>query len=164
MGVVRTERLLLRPFDVEEAAGVVAGLPVPGIPWARDYPDAEDIGGLRGFLARCEVDGEPQPFGAYQIVRSSDGLAIGGMGFHGPPDAEGAVTIGYGVVPSARGHGYAKEALRGLITLARGLRVRCVRGDTSHDNTASQRVMVAAQMVLVRQDGESKYYEITWDR
>jgi GNAT superfamily N-acetyltransferase len=162
VGIVRTERLLLRPFDVEEAAGVIAGLPVPGVPWARDYPGAGEIGGLRGFLARCEVDGEPQPFGAYQIIRCSDGLAIGGMGFHGPPDADGAVTIGYGVVPSARGRGYAKEALHGLLTLARGLRVRCVRGDTGHANTASQRVMTAAEMRLVRQDGESQYYEISW--
>ncbi len=162
MGEVRTERLLLRPFDVEEAAGVIAGLAIPGIPWARDYPAAGDIGGLRGFLARCEVDGEPQPFGAYQIIRRDDGLAIGGMGFHGPPDPDGAVTIGYCVVPSARGRGYAKEALRGLLGLARSLRVRCVRGDTSHGNTASQRVMTAASMVLVRQDTESKYYEISW--
>jgi RimJ/RimL family protein N-acetyltransferase len=162
MAGVRTERLVLRPFDVAEAERVVAGQALPGPAWARDYPSEYDIVGLRGFLARCEVDGEPQPFGAYQIIHREHRMAIGGLGFHGPPDPAGAVTIGYGVVPSARGRGYATEALRGLLGLARDLRVRCVRGDTTQANTASQAVMTGADMRLVRQDAESRYYEITW--
>ena len=159
---VRTERLVLRPFQVAEAEQVVAGRPLPGAVWARDYPAIDDIVGLRGFLARCEVDGEPQPFGAYQIVHRTDRVVIGGLGFHGPPDPSGAVTIGYGVVPSARGRGYATEALRGLLGLARALKVRCVRGDTTHANAASQAVMTGAGMRLVREDEESRYYEIRW--
>ena len=54
--------------------------------------------------------GEQRPFGYYQIRRQSDRLAIGGVGFKGPPDG-GVVEIGDGLVPSARGHGYATEAL-----------------------------------------------------
>ncbi|MFV0130147.1 hypothetical protein ACLGI4_20985 [Streptomyces sp. HMX112] len=40
---------------------------------------------------------------------------MGGLGFHGPADENGSVTIGYGLTPSARGEG---QALRGLLLFA----------------------------------------------
>ncbi|WP_406386701.1 GNAT family N-acetyltransferase [Streptomyces sp. NBC_00211] len=58
--------------------------------------------------------GDPAPFGAYEIRRRADGLTIGGAGFHGPADAAGVVTVGYGLVPAARGRGHPAEALRAL--------------------------------------------------
>jgi hypothetical protein len=53
--------------------------------------------------------------GNYEIRRREGGQAIGGVGFCGPADENGRVTIGYGLIPSARGQGYASEALRGLL-------------------------------------------------
>lgn len=44
--------------------------------------------------------------------------AIGIAGFTGPPDAEGMVTLGYSIVPTARGRGYASEAAGALIVFA----------------------------------------------
>jgi RimJ/RimL family protein N-acetyltransferase len=41
----------------------------------------------------------------YQITRTADGKAIGGIGFKGQP-IDGCVEVGYGLVPSARGNGY----------------------------------------------------------
>src|SRR2546421_6664584 len=61
----------------------------------------------------------------------TDGLAIGSLGFFGPPDSAGAVTIGYGLIPDARGAGYATEALRKLLEFARSQDVRTVRADTT---------------------------------
>ena len=57
------------------------------------------------------------PFGYYRITRLADGRAIGGLGFKGQPDG-GCVEIGYGLAPSARGHGYAAEAVIALLTVA----------------------------------------------
>ena len=37
---------------------------------------------------------------------------IGAAGFTGQPDETGAVRVGYGLAESARGHGYATEALK----------------------------------------------------
>src|SRR3977135_3183964 len=98
----------------------------------------------------------PQPFGPYQILRRQDGYAIGGMGFRGAADENGSVTIGYGLIPSARGKGYASEALRGLLLFARAHGIACVEGDTTHDNTASQHVMTAVGMRLVAEDERLK--------
>lgn len=88
---------------------------------------------------------------------------IGGLGFHGPPDATGTVTIGYGLVPSARGTGYASEALRALLRLARDQGVRRVHGDADLDNIASRRVMEAVGMRLAEEDEKLAYYRIDLD-
>ncbi|WP_455356307.1 GNAT family N-acetyltransferase [Streptomyces sp. SYSU K217416] len=157
-----TERLVLHALNAAEAAQVVAGQPADGARWAPGYPAEGDVAGARRFLDTCAGSGDPRPFGAYEIRRREDGRAIGGLGFHGAPGQDGTVTIGYGLIPSARGRGYATEALRELLLLARARGVRCVRGDTAHDNIASQQVMTAAGMRLVADDGDLKHYRTTW--
>lgn len=151
---------MLHPLDRAEAARVRAATPDDGDRWAPEYPTDGDRISTRNFVEQCGDGHDPTPFGAYQIRR--DGVAIGGLGFHRPPDEHGAVTIGYGVVPAARGQGYATEALRGMLALARDHGVRTVRGDTEQDNLASQRVMLAAGMRHVRDDAKLRYYELTW--
>jgi GNAT superfamily N-acetyltransferase len=51
------------------------------------------------------------------ITRLADGQAVEGIGFKDQADG-GCVEIGYGLAPSARGHGYAAEALVALLAIA----------------------------------------------
>ncbi|MET9887789.1 GNAT family N-acetyltransferase [Streptomyces sp. NPDC006430] len=157
-----TARLVLHPLSVQEAASLARGEPGEDSRWARGYPTGADIAGAQRHLDTCAVQGDPQPFGAYEIRRREDGVTIGGLGFHGPPDPDGAVTIGYGLVPAAQGHGYASEALRALLGFARSQGVIEVRGDADRGNVASQRVMEAAGMTLVEEDHRVKYYAVRW--
>jgi RimJ/RimL family protein N-acetyltransferase len=157
-----TARLVLHPLSPAEATRVAAGEPDSGARWAPGYPAAGDMAGARRFLKACASAGDPRPFGAYEIRRGSDGQAIGGLGFHGPADHNGSVTIGYGLIPSAQGRGYASEALRALLAFARSRGITCVHGDTDHDNVASQHVMTAVGMELAAEDERLKYYKITW--
>ena len=53
----------------------------------------------------------------FRSTRTADGKAIGGIGFKGQPN-NGCVEVGYGLVPSARGNGYAAEALAALLDVA----------------------------------------------
>jgi RimJ/RimL family protein N-acetyltransferase len=145
-----------------EAERVVAGEPDSSARWAPGYPTEGDVAGARRFLNVCASTGAPQPFGAFEIRRREDESAIGGLGFHGPPDHNGSVTIGYGLIPSVQGKGYASEALRTLLAFARARGITSVQGDTDHDNIASQHVMTAVGMQLVAEDERLKYYEITW--
>ncbi len=48
------------------------------------------------------------------LSRATDGwrTAIGYLNFHGRPDERGMVEVGYTLLPEARGHGYAIEAVR----------------------------------------------------
>ncbi|MEV5580596.1 GNAT family N-acetyltransferase [Streptomyces parvus] len=161
-----TERLVLHPMSVDEAEQTVTmtGEPDPDVRWEQGYPTEGDVTVARRFLERCASTGEPEPFGPYVIRRRSDHRAIGGMGFHLPPDEHGSVTIGYGLVPAARGEGYASEALRALLSLARDQGVTSVKGDADHDNTASQHVMTAAGMRQIGEDEHVKYYAVSWSR
>ncbi|MFR9675516.1 GNAT family N-acetyltransferase [Streptomyces sp. TR02-1] len=155
-----TPRLVLHPLTPAEAERVAARTPEPGDRWAPGYPREDDVDGARLFLAACAVSGEPWPFGTYEIRRREDGRAIGTAGFHGPPDAGGEVAVGYGLVPQARRRGYAAEALRALLDVARRQGVQCVTGDTEADNTASRRTMSAAGMQLVREDARLAHYAV----
>lgn len=160
---LETPRLLLRPMDASDALRVVAGTPGDDSYWAPGYPSPGEMTAAERFLDTCARTGDPSPFGSYEIRRREDGQVIGGMGFHGAPDENGHVTIGYGLVPSAQGMGYASEALRALLRFARDQGVNCVHGDTDLDNVASQRVMEAAGMRLVKEDEKLKHYRIDWD-
>ncbi|MBO2466060.1 GNAT family N-acetyltransferase [Actinomadura violacea] len=153
-----TERLVLHPFTVAEAERLVAAGAAP----EGGYPTAMDVAGARRYLEVCARDGDPRPFGAFEVRVRADGRAIGGAGFHGAPDDEGAVTIGYGLIEAARGHGYAAETLRELLRFARAAGAARVKGDTDRGNVASQRVMAAAGMRLVAEDDELRYYELGW--
>ncbi|UNO42972.1 GNAT family N-acetyltransferase [Streptomyces sp. MST-110588] len=157
-----TERLILHPLNAGEAEAIVAGTPDDGARWAPEYPMDDDVAAARRFLRHREEGNGARHLGAYEIRRREDGYAIGGADFHGPADADGSVTIGYGLVPSARGQRYAAEALRALLTYARECGVARVKGDADHDNVASQRVMAAAGMRLVGEDERVKYYETAW--
>lgn len=157
-----TARLVLHPMTVREAEALVAGASDDGARRAPGYPDEGDVFAARRFLATCADSGDPTPFGTYEVRLREDGRAIGGAGFHGPADANGSVTIGYGLVPAARGKGYASEALRGLLRLAREHGATSVKGDADHDNTASQHVMAAAGMRPAGQDERVRFFETDW--
>ena len=42
-------------------------------------------------------------------------VAIGAGGYEGPPTSEGTVGIGYSILPEYRRHGFASEAVDGLL-------------------------------------------------
>lgn len=157
---VLTERLLLHPLSVAEAERIVEGTAVPGDRWAEGYPEDGSRRGGGGFLRGCAENGDPGVFRAYEIRLREDGYAIGGIGFHGPPDAERFATVGYSLVPDARGQGYAREALHGLIGIARDAGAAGVRGDADLQNLASQRVMEAAGMRYAGEDDRVRYYRL----
>ena len=154
----RTVRLSLHAVDELEARRIHDRAPQSGDTWAADYPFEGDLAATGSFLRAIEQNGEQRPFGYYQIRRRSDGLAIGGVGFKGSPDG-GVVEIGYGLAPSARGRGYAAEALGALVQMAAGLGVTTIRADTDLDNVASQRTLERAGFHQVAANSEVCHYE-----
>lgn len=153
-----TARLDLHAVDGTEARRIRDRSSQEGDLWADGYPFDGDLAAIGGFLRATEQIGEQRPFGYYQIRVRSDGLAIGGVGFKGQP-AEAAVEIGYGLVPSARGHGYAAEAVVQLMQIAGEAGVTMIRADTELDNIASSRTLERAGFHRVRADAELYYYE-----
>ncbi|MFF4172618.1 GNAT family N-acetyltransferase [Streptomyces sp. NPDC001744] len=156
---VATARLLLHPLTADEAERIVARAPRAGDLWAEGYPQDGDVRACTGFLRGVAGRGDPGVFRPYEIRLRDTGAAVGGIGFHGPPDEVGVVTVGYGLVPGARGEGYASEALRALLETARLAGVAGVKGDADLDNPASHRVMEAAGMRCVAEgEGLRHFY------
>ncbi|WP_369372836.1 GNAT family N-acetyltransferase [Streptomyces sp. cg36] len=72
------------------------------------------------------------------VVSVPDGTVVGDAGFHGPPDENGMIEVGYSVVPRYRRRGYARAMLKELLVRAAGEPgVRTVRARIASDNAAS---------------------------
>jgi RimJ/RimL family protein N-acetyltransferase len=159
MSDISTARLKLHAIDVAEGERIVARSAGTADSWADDFPFEGDVAAVGGFLGATAALGEQRPFSYYRITRLSDGRAVGGVGFKGQPEG-GCVEIGYGLAPSARGHGYAAEASIALLTVAADHGLSKVIADTTLDNTASQRTLIRAGFRLVRTDAELHHYEV----
>ena len=159
---IRTTRLQLHPIDVAEGERIVARSAGPDDSWASDFPFEGDVGAVGGFLRATATSGEQRPFGFYRITRQADGRAIGGIGFKGQP-VDGCVEIGYGLAPSARGDGYAAEAVVAVLALAAEHGLSRVIADTTLDNIASQRTLIRAGFRLLGADDELQQYEVLLD-
>ena len=160
MSDLTTTRLRLHAFTAQEGRRILDVAPEEGDRWAADFPMQDDRDGVGGFVKAAEAGLDPGPFGCYRID-DPDGVAVGTIGFYGPPDDDGQVTIGYGLVPDARGSGYATEAVGGFVELCRSHpEVRAILADTDTDNLASQRVLEKNGFVFVREDAELFYYRL----
>lgn len=159
-----TPRLRLRPLATAEIQALLEGVPADGLRWAEGYPlDGTLVAvAMQDDLVRRGVD--RGGFCLYQVILAEQDLVIGDVGFHAPPDELGEVSVGFGIVPAARGRGFAVEALRAVLGWAlRQPEVRCVHADTDLVNLASQRVLAAAGMRLAADEGDRKVYEIHRD-
>jgi RimJ/RimL family protein N-acetyltransferase len=91
--------------------------------------------------------------------------AVGRAGFHGAPDENGMVEVGYAIDPAYRRRGYARAALAFLLDrAAREPAVRTVRASVRPDNHASRALIESTGFVPVGQqwddeDGLETVYE-----
>lgn len=103
---------------------------------------------------------------ARAAVSVPDGDVVGHGGFHGPPDANGMVEVGYSVDPAHRRRGYARAILTELIRRARAdERVRTVRASIRPDNLASLATIAGFGFTQVGEqwddeDGWETIYEV----
>ena len=150
MTLVVTERLTLTTLTVAEAAAIVAG-DRAGRPWVDDYPTEGDlvVAGIVGEAGPAYD--EDAPLGPMQVTVTDSGRIVGGVGFLSAPETDGSVEIGYGLAPSAQGHGYATEAVQALVALARAQGAATVVAMTDPGNAASHRVLERCGFV---RDGE----------
>jgi RimJ/RimL family protein N-acetyltransferase len=161
MDGIETQRLQLVPLSLDEAFAMVNGHRPVEDRWAADYPtDASLV--AAGLVVTAEAEGrELGPFTAYQIVCREDGRAVGGCGFiEGGPDPAGHVHVSFSLVDSARGHGYASEALAAIIAFAKDQPgVTRVLAETAGTNTSRIAVFEDAGMRRAGSDGELVFFE-----
>lgn len=135
----RTQRLTLRPLWMEDAEAITQAIAheavvykLARVPWPYRLDDA------RAWLGRAPQTGE-----ATLAVLAHEGAArprlIGVIGIH--PEGDGH-EFGYWLTPSAWGRGYATEAGRAMLGIARhAMGLRELRSSHFVDNPASARVL-----------------------
>lgn len=76
------------------------------------------------------------------IIEKNKKAIVGGICFHGEPDENGEVEIGYGTDEEFRNCGIMTETIYGLINWIKGNRkVKAVKALTDVDNASSVRVL-----------------------
>lgn len=155
-GVISTDRLDLRVFTSSTAAAVASGTPRDQ-DWADGFPREDDQDAARMYLRAPHA-----VFGSWFITERATGQVIGTIGFFGPPDAEGLVMVGYGLVEQARQRGYATEALRALVGYALVHRdVRQLAADCDLENVASHRVLLKAGFDRAETTDTAQWFRLT---
>ncbi|HKW89735.1 MAG TPA: GNAT family N-acetyltransferase [Candidatus Acidoferrales bacterium] len=109
--VIETGRLILRRMTADDAEALFAVL---GDPISmKYYPAAFSRDEVRRWIERWIASYEENGYGLYAIVLKSTGEVIGDCG-HARQDVDGEteIEIGYHVLRSLQGRGYATEAAR----------------------------------------------------
>ncbi|NLT42516.1 MAG: GNAT family N-acetyltransferase [Anaerolineae bacterium] len=127
---------------------------LPGIAALR-APDSPSTDLLEMLASPDATIGE---WGSRVMVLRAEGLIVGDVGFHSPPNAAGEVEIGYSVAPGFRGRGLAAEAVRALTAWAFSSGAQAVIAHCDRTNLASDRVLARCGFM---REGESDS-EMAW--
>ena len=136
---MRTDRLFLRPPFPEDWREVFAGIANEGTvrmlasaPWPYSEQDARDY---------CSSAPEPGDYRfAITLPGSTGAPLIGQLGFGGRGGAADP-ELGYWIAREHRGQGYAGEAVRGVLQMAKALGIGRLEAGHYLDNPASGAVL-----------------------
>lgn len=119
---LKTERLTLRPWRIEDAPGALAIYgDVEVARWLTPETDhVQDLAAMRLVLQHWMAEDArlTEPAGRWAVVRNEDDELVGGAVLLPlPPDGED-IEIGWQLRRDTWGHGYASEAGRALVRWA----------------------------------------------
>ena len=95
------------------------------------------------WLARVKASTSSDPWThGFAVAQRASGTIVGMCAYKGPPGADGAVEIAYGIHPEYQGRGYATEVARALVAFAFASgRVGLVCAHTRPEENASTHVL-----------------------
>ena len=161
---IETERLLLVPVTLEITQSLLKGnydeIKKLGIESDSMWPtsDTKDI--LPIINKTLELDREPSGFEFWMIVKKDEKIIIGDIGFHGKPNSDGEVEIGFGFIEHERGKGYGYESLIGIMDwLTTKELVKVIKADCLINNNASIRLLEKVGMNEVHRNEEYIFWK-----
>ncbi|MFW3173033.1 GNAT family N-acetyltransferase [Geodermatophilus sp. CPCC 206100] len=161
--VVHLDAAAFRALAAGDLAGANAASPVP---LTAAFVDPGWRGVWRMRRDQVEADPASAAWVTGVIWDRARQLAVGRAGYHGPPDADGRLEVGYAVDPAHRRQGYARAALALLLARAAAEPgVRTVRLSISPANTVSAHLAARFGFAVVgEQVDEEDGPELIWER
>ncbi|MCD7035349.1 GNAT family N-acetyltransferase [Metabacillus sp. GX 13764] len=106
------------------------------------FPNEDERKDLFPFLLESLQKGNDAHWYGGLVIHQEDAAIIGCAGFLSPPDVNGSIEIGYGIVPAYQRRGFATEIARALIKWSFEFSdVKSVTAAPSSSNAPSIRVM-----------------------
>lgn len=172
--VLKTERLELWHMSVEDMQAInddPSSLTVwQSKPFENPYGVfVGDVGPIPWRIPQAKEDPATNKWFIRVIVDASTREAVGSVSFHGPPDDNGMLEVGLGIVESQQRKGYATEALLAFWSwAARFPDVRTFRYCVGVDNSPSLGLIQSLGFSRVGQqidpvDGPEEMYEMDTD-
>ena len=160
---IETDRLLLRPFELDDAEALHAIWSDPtaarfsdDVPdWPRPRTVEDTLRYLEAIIARQTERG----YAPWAVIEKATGRLIGDCGLF-PADGVGAeIELAYGLAPDVWGRGYATEAAAACLRVGfEQLGARRIVADVDPENPASLRVLEKAGFEPVgTKDGKLLY-------
>lgn len=135
---ITTGRLIIEPFSLAlmdaALAGDLAGIAALGYVNNGEWPEEDLLEALPVFRELLVKEG-PTGFNSWLILDKGTMVILGGAGFVGGPTSDGAVELGFGILPAWRRKGYCREAVLALMDWAietqgvKSIKARCEPGN-----------------------------------
>ena len=165
--VFHTENLTLRPTGVEDAKFIFELVNTPK--WLR-YVGDRKIKSVEDAKAYIELKMLPQleklGFANYTLVRKHDGIKVGTCGLYDREGTKG-IDIGYALLPAYEKMGYASEATRKLMEVAKNeFEINELSAYTTKDHLASRKLLeklnfnLKGSLTFPDDDEEILHYQI----
>ena len=121
---IETVHLRLVPYSPDQLLALMEGYAlfeerfgVPAADGLREFFVSHEVSPAWVAQLRASSAADPWVHG-FAVVHRQSRLAIGNVGFKGPPDGDGMSEIGYGIVAGFQNRGHATEAARAAIGFA----------------------------------------------
>lgn len=163
---IETERLFIRNIALDDYLAAFQWCGDPIVNTYMLYPLYENAEDVKGWIS--SLDSEAENGAEVVFILKENGVIIGGGGIHCTSD-KNVWEIGYNLNRAHWGHGYAPEAMQGLIDYLKNIAdVKAVQATFCAENLKSLRVAEKLGMTYLEDgecwklDGSKKYITKTY--
>lgn len=168
--MIETERLIINPLSLNELIRhIKSSVELAkdlGLKPSKSLIDKETQEAILNDLlpGHSDLSKDPLFYTMWIIIEKNEKAIIGGICFHGEPDNNGEVEIGYGIDTDYRNKGYMTDTISGFIEwIGNRDDIRTIKAITDKTNLASIRVLIKNNFIISEQDENSvtMKFEIT---
>jgi [ribosomal protein S5]-alanine N-acetyltransferase len=165
--MIETSRLSIKPLSAEQLKKYVDSADElafeMGLKPSPVVMDENVKNAIRDDLLPNILDKNKDPlfYTMWLIIEKKSTAIIGGICFHGEPDDNDEVEIGYGIDETFQNNGYMSETISGFTQwIFENTKAKIIKAETECDNLASIRVLEKNGFKITEQTDHSLIFSI----